>query len=526
MKKKTKLLVQVGVVLAISFALIMPGAAIITKPISKSHASEPFEVPIDQQPDSNDKDGGQRTSIVQPFAYTLTGLQGTPMGINDLGQVVGRGEYSGRAVLWQNVTSDEDFEQVDLGTLGGSGSKAWDINNHGQIVGQSSTAYSGWGHVFVLNPEDTNGDGVPDVWNRDDDGDGSNDLMQELGTVDLWFTTGTAINDNGQITGWKWFAPYYDIYTSFIITPIEINDELVWYYNLSGLPPSEGYNDLVVDLGMLPDRNCAIAFDINNLGNIVGECFRLCSGSGFDYMGFFWNETTGMQPVGSLGGGNCRSWAWGINNLNQIVGASETSPYVATSIDAFLIDPDQGMLDLGVLKDPCFYHETDESYAWDVNDKGYVVGKCRFSPGASGDYDNIPYLLVPLDSDDDDIPDTWFYNASGYLPPGGSNDLMFILDYLIQPSSWCLLSATRINERGQIIGVGACASGVRGYVITPLIPGDTDRDCDVDLSDLAQLLGHYGTMSGATWEMGDFDGDGDVDLDDLAALLANYGYGT
>lgn len=52
--------------------------------------------------------------------------------------------------------------------------------------------------------------------------------------------------------------------------------------------------------------------------------------------------------------------------------------------------------------------------------------------------------------------------------------------------------------------------------------GDLDGDDDVDLADLAQLLGHYG-MSGATYEQGDLDEDGDVDLSDLAALLSVYG---
>ncbi len=52
--------------------------------------------------------------------------------------------------------------------------------------------------------------------------------------------------------------------------------------------------------------------------------------------------------------------------------------------------------------------------------------------------------------------------------------------------------------------------------------GDLDGDDDIDLSDLAQLLGNYG-LTGATYEDGDLDADGDVDLADLAALLAVYG---
>lgn len=53
--------------------------------------------------------------------------------------------------------------------------------------------------------------------------------------------------------------------------------------------------------------------------------------------------------------------------------------------------------------------------------------------------------------------------------------------------------------------------------------GDVDNDGDIDLSDLAELLAHYGTTSGATPADGDVDCDGDVDLSDLAALLAVYG---
>jgi hypothetical protein len=53
--------------------------------------------------------------------------------------------------------------------------------------------------------------------------------------------------------------------------------------------------------------------------------------------------------------------------------------------------------------------------------------------------------------------------------------------------------------------------------------GDLDGDRDIDLSDLATLLGQYGQTSGMNYEDGDLDGDGDVDLSDLAGLLGVYG---
>lgn len=53
--------------------------------------------------------------------------------------------------------------------------------------------------------------------------------------------------------------------------------------------------------------------------------------------------------------------------------------------------------------------------------------------------------------------------------------------------------------------------------------GDLDRDGDVDIADLAQLLAHYGMQTGAIYFDGDLDFDGDVDIADLAVLLSMYG---
>jgi hypothetical protein len=54
---------------------------------------------------------------------------------------------------------------------------------------------------------------------------------------------------------------------------------------------------------------------------------------------------------------------------------------------------------------------------------------------------------------------------------------------------------------------------------TPPCPGDVDGDLDVDLTDLAILLGSFGTAA----SNGDLNADGVVDLSDLSLLLANFG---
>ena len=55
-----------------------------------------------------------------------------------------------------------------------------------------------------------------------------------------------------------------------------------------------------------------------------------------------------------------------------------------------------------------------------------------------------------------------------------------------------------------------------------LCPGDLNDDFDVDLTDLATLLGNFGTTD-VDREDGDLDDDNDVDLNDLTQILSEYG---
>lgn len=55
------------------------------------------------------------------------------------------------------------------------------------------------------------------------------------------------------------------------------------------------------------------------------------------------------------------------------------------------------------------------------------------------------------------------------------------------------------------------------------VRGDTNLDGNVDVTDLGNLAGAYGTTSGGRWQSGDFNYDGRVDVTDLGDLASSYG---
>ncbi|MGM9488835.1 hypothetical protein [Ideonella sp. YS5] len=123
-------------------------------------------------------------------------------GVNDAGQVVGLGpipsggEYPDyHAVLWQ------DGVMIDLGTLGGTDSEAFGINDRGQIVGQSSVVDHQMSRAFIHDEGR--------MWSLTE--------RVSKGGEGWTLQTARAINSRGQITG---MGTQNGVRRPFLLTPI------------------------------------------------------------------------------------------------------------------------------------------------------------------------------------------------------------------------------------------------------------------------------------------------------------------
>lgn len=148
---------------------------------------------------------------------------------------------------------------VDLGDLGGEWAEADGINELGQVVG-GSLAADGTSHAYVVNPQDTNGEGTPDLWySPASSTDPRNALMQDIGLGGAY-----AINDaSSLVTGITLPSEH-----AMLVTPLDADADGVqdtWFQDADG----DGVNNLMRDLGTLGGAT-SVGRDVNNLGTVVG----------------------------------------------------------------------------------------------------------------------------------------------------------------------------------------------------------------------------------------------------------------
>ena len=331
---------------------------------------------------------------------TLGGPDAEAAAINDSGQVVGFSYTSGddqRAFSWT-----QGGGMVNLGTLGGY-SSALAVNDSGAVVGNSFDSSDGAGHAFFW----TQAGGMIDVGTRsgsnNSDATDLNNSGQvvgqsgarpfswtqaggliELGSLGGGTGFAQAVNNSGQVVGdsftsggerhaflWTQAGGMVDLGTlggSYSLA-LDINDsgQVVGYSETSSgdyHPFSWTQAGGMVDLGTLGGVANGIASHVSDSGQVVGRLYWV--GVGSEPRGFSWTQAGGMVDLGALGGGLTSSIPRGISDSGQVVGYSDTPS--GSVHRGFSWTQAGGLIDLGTLL------SGDRSTASDVNDSGQIVG--------------------------------------------------------------------------------------------------------------------------------------------------------
>lgn len=227
----------------------------------------------------------------------------------------------------------------------------------------------------------------------------------------------------------------------------------------------------MVDLGELPggSKN-AVAWGINNHRQVVG----FAQSATGDDRAFLWTENSGMRDIGDLPGGGNDSYASGINNVGQVIGWSSVGEL---GTHAFLWSSTGGMIDLRDLAGG-----SDYSFARGLNDAGYVVGNSSASTGwraflwsSSDGMTDLGELAGGIDgSFASDINNSGFITGSSMSAAGSravlwtpSGEIIDLNDLVDGDLGWVLTEASRINERGEIVGRGFFNGREGAFLLTP-----------------------------------------------------------
>ncbi len=244
------------------------------------------------------------------------------------------------------------------------------------------------------------------------------------------------------------------------------------------------------DLANVFGAKLSVATDINNDGLIAAWAGDIASPHAYLY-----NSQAGSAPMdlGLLPGYNAAK-AMALNNNGNVVGIlMKNTP---DSPHAFLYNG--GLVDLG-----------PDTYAYDINEQGQIVGERLVSPPAnwnsflcetsSGNLqftdlghlqkpgfvgsvarsinnhgDIVGYSFTPYGVGLNGLPKM----SRAFLRPGPGDPLagqMLDLNDLIPPDSgWLLHFASAINDNRQIVGTGTYNGLYRAFLLTPLIRLDDD----------------------------------------------------
>jgi probable HAF family extracellular repeat protein len=243
-----------------------------------------------------------------------------PDAINAAGQVAGTSWASGgqsHAFSWTRSSGT-----IDIGSLGGTGVRANDLNDSGQIVG-----ISGRGRATPPGPHAF-------VWS-------ASNGMRDLGTLGGTASEAVSINERGDVVGWA-------------MTTSQQTHAFLW--------TSSGG---MLDLGTLGGSESR-PVRISDRGLVIGTS-TTATGA---VHAFSWTRAGGLVDLGTAGGASSVPTA--VNASGQIVGYGMR----ASGVERPLLWESGTLVDLGSLKAP-------QGRALAINDGGEIGGYSHTGSGGS-----------------------------------------------------------------------------------------------------------------------------------------------
>ena len=266
--------------------------------------------------------------------------------------------------------------------------------NRGQVVGVSSNS-GGTSHAFRTAANQP-----------------INATTDDLGTLGGNYSYAAGINDSGQVAGNSTLAGV--ITHAFRTTA------------------NEPINPSTDDLGTLGGMS-SWAYAINDSGQVAGYSVTSLTSSGYAYHAFRTAPNQSINPatddLGTFGGQD--SYAYGINNIGQVVGAADVGGSYAEH--AFVHG---GSGSLSLLTDDLGTLGGLNSEALAINNEGLIVGDA-YTTG------NAEHAFLYCDGSMQDL-----------------NNL------IAANSGWTLTAATAINNFDQIVGYGTVGGVTHAFLLT------------------------------------------------------------